>query len=443
MSTQPQQFTRPIPGVLYGITHQFDGTPVIREQKLVKISIGQTKGPAIMVWIENDAEGKPVWRGMLGYKSRDTKVTTLNFTDRAQAETWYRAKKKEAPICNFPRKLSFFTFNRQLPDGSFECDFDAIAAHGAKPTEIPIIFFSDNPLDYAFQMWSKSELRCTGDGINAERSFNLANTPEEKDLAQQAKAAGLRLFPVLDGCFNTGCKYVGARDGCKPHADLKFQLTKNLKLGGTSYFTTTGIRSIQQLYSSIYRFKSATGGGDPQNGRMAGLIVNMTLKAYTTNHEGQAATQYGVSLEIPADDLDALEKRLIEQRNRFSRNLPATRPQASLPRSNVPLLTSGEEDEVVEPIYESEAAQAAAIDAEFNDGDGEGEESTEEATPSDPAPAQPAPQVSGNLADRIRKNTKAKPEPVTVAASVPATQDPAPSAADPTASTDNSDKGWF
>lgn len=402
MSTQPSIITRPQPGIMYGLNHAYDGTPIVRVQKLVKVGIGQPKGPAIMVWIENEK-----WRGSLGYKSKSTNVTTFNLDDRARAEAWYRAKKKEAPTCNFPRKLPFFSFTRQVGDGSFEPDFDAIEKHGSTPTELDILFLNNDPLEAAYQMWSKSELRCTGDGLHAERSFNLARTDDEKKLVEESKLQGARFFPVLDGCWTNGCKYVGQKDGCKPHADLRFQLFNSLRVGGTAYFTTTGMRSIRQMFSAIHEFKAMTGGGDANAGRIAGVPFTLTVRPYQTNHDNQPATQYGVSLEFRAKNIDELRKGLVEQAANFHRNMRIIEPvvRSLGPQQIVPLLEAGSDDDDG-VIYEDEAGQARAMTDEFSEGDGTDDEGEPVAA------TEPEPEPTGDLKSKLRSRRPTEPTPI-------------------------------
>ncbi|MCE5309659.1 MAG: hypothetical protein LLG20_18650 [Acidobacteriales bacterium] len=429
-----QTIARPQPGVLFGITHTTDGEPIVREPKLLRVGIGHPKGLALSVWMEGG-----VWRGSAGYKKP---LKSVRFADRKAVEKWYYEEKAKAAAseayakeitCPYPRKLPFFYFTRQLSDGTFEPDFDAIAAHGQMPTELDIVFLDDNPLDGAYQMWSKSELRCKGDGINAERVLTLAGqkwltytpAPEELELAEAARKDGLKFFPIQGGCFTCGCPYTTEyQDGrgrmqpppCKPGGDLKFQLLKIIRVGGTAYFHTTGVRSIQNLFSGLYRIKALTGG------RLAGIPLKLVMRPYRTNHNNQPAIQYGVSIEFRAEDLDALKKNLIEQALKFrqiadlpgqvlgggrqiaapeSRMLPAPDTADPASESGATLIDD-----------EGEGLQALAMSAEFygateDDGEPEGE---------------PEPQQAGNDALKAALGAK-KPQDAPPAAQ---SQTPAP-----------------
>jgi hypothetical protein len=352
--------------MLYGITHEIDGQPIIREPRILKVGIGCPKGPAIDVLIR---DGK--WWVRTGFGQG--KVTAFPCENRAHAERRYAEMKPQAPVCPYPRKLDYFTFTRQIADGTFEPDYDAIEAHGEKPGTIDLIFFDDEPLEAAYQYWGASELKCKGDGINAQRVLAMAATDAERDAAELAKAGGHRYFPITGGCSLKGCPFaVESTDGrgrpappaCKPHADLKFQLAKNLRLGGTAYFTTTGRRSISQLFSSLYRFRKVTGGGDPERGFLAGIPFQMVLKPFRTNHNGQAGTAFGVSLEFRSSSVEDLLKNMAEQGMKFRSAMARTAPAlleagpAIHQTAALPVEATEAPAELVDPGEEEIAARA-------------------------------------------------------------------------------------
>lgn len=313
---------RPIPGVLFGITHQADGSPIIRESKVLKVGIGIPKGRGLNVFIRNDGR----WYFTIARKEGGKvveKTIEKGLGSRKEAEDFYRQYYKTAEVVNRPRKLGYFTFTRPVPqqDGSevFEPDWDAIEAHGPTPREIDIVFLDDSPFDGAYQMWSTSQLQCRGDGMVAQRVLELAANDQEKELARQAKENGERYFPIIGGCWTNGCSYSkpvvkGDKEypsPCKPGGDLKFQLANNIRVGGTAYYHTTGFRSISQIFSSLERIKALT------NGRVAGIPLKMVLRPYRTKHNGQTATQYGVSIEFRAQDIGSVQRNLIQQAWKF------------------------------------------------------------------------------------------------------------------------------
>jgi hypothetical protein len=389
---------RPLPGVLFGITHTPEGAPIIRERRVLKVGIGLPKGRGLNVWLHNDK--KWYFRMAVKRNGRTEFETCVNpyvpvpqgqqpqqsFT-RKEAERFYRENIKKAEMVSYPRKLGYFTFTRPVlqDDGTevFEPDFEAIEAHGPSPTEIDIVFLDDNPFDGAYQMWSTTELRCKGDGVIARRVLDMAANDQEIALAEAARKNNERYFPIINGCAMNQCSYrepviKGNKEypsPCKPGGDLKFQLASNIRVGGTAYFHTTGFRSISQIFSSIEQIKTLTGG------RLAGIPLKMVLRAYRTRHNDQSAMQYGVGLEFRAEDLQALRKNLMEQAWRF-REIPA---QAALPARYIEAPTSEavgiEEGEDDAPIPAQAMADEYYPGVPDDDGDGD-----------DPAEAAPAPQ---------------------------------------------------
>src|SRR5581483_8601286 len=411
---------RPIPGVMFGITHEPDGSLILREAKVLKVGIGLPRGRGLNCWIHNDG----LWYFRMAVKG-DNKIefkTVGKLKTRKEAEQFYHDNYAKAEMVNYPRKIGFFTFTRPVlqQDGTeiFEPDFEAIEAHGIMPTEIDVVFLDDNPFNGAYQMWSSSELKCKGDGVNAMRVLSMADTAQDKQLVEEAKQRGEKHFPIIDGCWTCGCPFsqesVDDRgrtlpSPCHPGGDLKFQLAKNIRVGGTAYFHTSGIRSITQIFSSIERIKALTGG------RLAGIPLKMVLRAYKTKHNGQPATQYGVSLEFRAEDIESLRKNLIEQAWKFRQIAEPTPPRRMIEASAEPAYVEDDEDT---PF------SAQAMSDEFYP-EGPAEESAPQ-TPQSPAANPSGPSASAanatnaktqDLADKLQQrrtaNKKVDEEPAT------------------------------
>lgn len=336
---------------MYGLTHDVDGTPRVVEPKTVKVGIGLAKGPAMFVWI--DAARK--WCVTVG------KDSTTRFETKKEAQEFYRKSKPNAPERKYPQRLSFFVFSRISPDGTMEPDWDATEAHGYMPTEIDIIFVKDEPLTASYQYWTSTEKKCEGDGLNAQRILSLASTKEEKELAAKAAKAGEKTFPIANGCWTRGCPYAkpqaeGKPSLCKPHGRLLFQLVRSPRLGATAYFDTTGFRSISQIFSCLETFRNFTRNSPTDEGAVAGIPLTMVLRPYRTAHNGQAATQYGVSLEYRAENAVEAKRQLVEHSQNF--RLAGMEHVRALPPA--PVDVQPDEDEEVPP------ETAAAMNAEFN-----------------------------------------------------------------------------
>ncbi len=295
--------TGPMVGQLFGLTHNTDGSMIVRKSKLLKVGIGIPKGPALNVWTQRQPDGSVVWKLMLGFKEGATKTATLK--TRAEAEAKFNEAYSTAPICKYPRKIGYFTFTKPVMVADVERylpDFDAIEAYGPTPTEIDVVFMDDSPFTGAYQMWSSSELRCKGDGITANRLVTLATADEKATFVTE----GEKWF-TPEKCWTTGCQYAtGEPTLCKPGGDLTFQLASSIRIGGTAFFHTTGFRSISTIFNSLTDIALLTGG------RLRGLPVKMCLRPFKTNHNGQVATQFAVSLEFRAPDATTLRKKLLE-----------------------------------------------------------------------------------------------------------------------------------
>ena len=316
--------TGPRKNVMVGLTHSREGLPIIIEDKAVKVGIGLPRGKAVDVWV--DASGEWNIRQGNAASGKLTFKTVAKVKARAEAEAEFRKAYEGADLCGYPRKIPYFTFTRPVmgKDGAevYVPDWDAMEAysfadpqHPGAPTEIDIVFLSAEPFSGSFSMWSSSELRCSGDGVDANRSVQMYD--EEKKVPEpmreawkSAKAAGQRTFVVSEGCWSCECPFSKEKDGkpspCKPSGDLRFQLLRSPKVGGTAFFHTSGYRSIRQLFSAVESIKELTGG------RIYGIPLKMVVKSHVTNHANQKAIQQNVTLR-PRDEDKAVWNKLIER----------------------------------------------------------------------------------------------------------------------------------
>lgn len=408
--------------MLIGITNTADGTPIIRVPKMVKVSIGVPRGPALYVWIQRSEDGtRNEWLYKMGTKAEGgrmewnvskERVPVLKedgTSNRALAETKYWLYVKKAATANYPQKLPYFTFTRpEMVEGveQFVPDFEAIERFGPTPTSIDVVFMDDVPFDGEYAMWSTSELKCHGDGVHALRKLAMAATDEEKALAAEAKARNDQFFPVITGCATTGCSYyrptVDSKGKeipalCKASFDLKFQLIHDIRVGSTSYFHTSGFRSISQLFSGLMQIQALTGG------RLRGVPVRLNLRPYKTKHNGQAATQYGVYVEFRAGNVEALKKNLLEAASQFSGIAPAPKQIQAPAAPNA----SGLVD-----VSEDRPYSASVVAAEFYPEAGVSEDDDEfgDGVNDDSAPVHPAATASAETQATLKETLKETPE---------------------------------
>lgn len=353
---------RPHAGVLVGITHTSEGAAIIRQPRVLKVGIGLPKGKAINVWINKSGQ----WAIATGYSKDNGAVKYFKTMDEARQA--FPALYESAPICPYPRKTPYFTFTQNTAgDGTFLPAWEAIEAHGPTPTQIPIVFTSDHPHagpGTGYRMYSATELKCKGDGVNALRVLSLAETDEEKVLAKQAKESGDKYFPITEGCWTLGCKYAKPlinnrgqeQRQCTPHMDLTFQLVKCMSLGNTAYYHTTGVASISNVFSSLNEVLRVAQLLELPTG-MCGIPMELTVRKFNTNHNGKPGNAYMVMVGptvSAANRLYAmLEKRFMEDR---------------VLESKVVSLIEGEVEPAPEDDDEEESPLGAeAIHAEFVD----------------------------------------------------------------------------
>lgn len=311
--------THPRPGVLVGITHSTDMVPIIREPRVLKVGIGVPKGRSSYVYTH---QGRWIVRYGVYNESKLVMETAKGldgkngFATRQECEAWYATNKARFAVSKYPQRIPFFTFTRKTtvdvkgkPEESFEPDFAAIEAHGDTPREVEVVFMSEDPFGGNYQAWSASELKCFGDGITASRVIQMGN--ESWPGWKEAKEAGEKRF-LIDQCWmSEACPYMAeaGKDKlvCKPNVNVAFQLAKSIRLGATAYCSSTGRKSAEQLFSSLFKIRAAA---ERAGGSIVGVVMKLVLAPYQTNHNNIRATQYGISVELRQQDVKALHEAL-------------------------------------------------------------------------------------------------------------------------------------
>lgn len=340
---------------MYGLLHETSGLPRDHRVRILRVAIGAPKGPDVHAFI--DGAGK--WTLQVGHYQEKKRVAKEHkFDDRAACEAAYVEARKTAADCLYPRKFAYFTFLQLRHDGKYWADFNAIEQHGSFPTSIDVVFLENEPLTAEYQWWTAAELKCHGNGVDAERVPAEAKNEPEKKAAAEAAKTGERFFPMVGQCATRGCPVpLGDKPMCKPHTRLYFQLVNDVRLGGSCSFDTTGKRSTQQLYSCIRQIKAMTGRGNPDNGTIAGISLKLVVRPYRTNHKGQPATQYGVSLERRGQNMVDLVRQLNAAADEYQQ---AARLQAPARQ-----LTAGAPPIEAEPVIVPDDTEAPLMAAEF------------------------------------------------------------------------------
>jgi len=341
---------------LYGITHDLNGKSFSRLARTLKVGIGYPKGQALHVYI--DKQGKWCIESGVG---KERKVA--RYDSKVSAMGSYADLKKSAPERKYPGKLGYFTFQRVGPDGGFTPDWDAIEIHGPMPTEVGIVFLDNDPLRQQMEWWTAAECKCSGDGRSAIRRLSEAKGKLEQSLASEAKARGEQFFPIVNGCFAYGCPLAkGEKPVCKPHTRLQFQLQNAPAFGSTCTYDSTGFRSAIQLHSSMQQILTVTGRGNPAEGVIAGIPLLLKVLPYKTSHGGQPSTQFGVTLHMRAADAIELVRTAITKGQEFKALAASARLQIAPAAMQI---EAGSEQPEIEGEVLTEAAEAAAMEAEF------------------------------------------------------------------------------
>lgn len=350
---------------LYGLTHADSGEPIIREVTTCKIGIGLPQGRDIHVYID----GSNKWVVKVG------KDKVLRFDTRAEARKSYLEEAKTAPERKFPGKIQYFTFTRVSADGNYQPDFDMIELHGPLPTEVPIIFFRNEPLKAEYAYFTALEKKCSGDGKDARRVVTLFTNKDQEAAAERARDAGERYYDIEDGCWTRGCPFAKpTEDGgkhypsaCKPHGRLLLQFLKAPTLGATAYFDTTGRRSISQLFSCLQDFREFTGHGDVDRGHVAGIPLWLTVRPYraTFMQSGvkKTSTQYGVGIEFRPEGIEP--GRLVESLIAAGEEYRQRTEVRQLTEGPIAVRLDGEEQErELVPAIEMTAEEVEDIEAD-------------------------------------------------------------------------------
>ena len=391
---EPRELPRPHSRA-YGITHDAETlAPMVRLPRSLKVSIGMPAGPDMRA-IYQEHEAGP-WRITVGNgkAGRERTVNNYRFKTVEEAQKYWRENWTKAPKLAFPQKLSWFTFRRIGPDGNLEPDWQAIHAHPGTPTEIPIVFMTDEPFQANDQLWGTDKLKCFGDGVNALRVHEMAQSAAEKQLSQQWKHE--RYFPIVRGCRLYGCPHsLGDTPACKPHGTLTFSLANDIRVGAVAEYLTTAKRSIRQLNSTIAALQASVAAISGGTRTIKYLVMTLHVEPYTlTRKNGQKSQAYAVRIEMPAGTLENLRRTV------WNSVITAAQPIAQLTAA----------DQEPEAADEDEAA---AINAEFHPvvepefDDEEPSQSAPAAQTASAAPAAPAAPAPSRAATATRSATDA------------------------------------
>jgi len=177
---------------------------------------------------------------------------------------------------------------------------------GANPRELIIQFYSNDPrecFDTSLMWWSKTGLKCRGDGETAER-FDEFGEPE----------------PIT--CTYTECEHYRNGD-CKERGILRFIVKESKGLGYYDLVTSSikSIREISQFFTAMENLKIDYAGAD--------MILRLAPSEVVYEKDGKkhTTTVYTLSLNTEASFQDLLtgKKELTEAK----KALPEAKEEAT------------------------------------------------------------------------------------------------------------------
>jgi hypothetical protein len=189
-----------------------------------------------------------------------------------------------------PSKLDHFIFLRKGGKSlEWEPDPTQMKHYGDECREVFIILLDDeieNVFRTEYAWWSKTEKKCSGDGLKAWR-----RTQENPD--------GEDWKPCGDGCPDLEASR------CKPSGDLYFILADFPRLGSVCRLHTTSYRSIRQLHSALEQIRTVTGG------RLAGIRCKLAVRPEKTSYTDasgakKSTTIFALNIELSAQDMQKL-----------------------------------------------------------------------------------------------------------------------------------------
>lgn len=218
-----------------------------------------------------------------------------------------------------PRRLDHFVFKRKTLRGQdvvWEPAPDITEAHGAKPTELGIVFLHDDPkeiLRTEYAWWTAAGCKCRGELVQIANGNSVKHEmrairktlqhPEgEAWPGQYRYAGGPKKGQPFEFCGD-GCPDL-ERGDCRPSGDLYFMLERFPKLGAVCRLHTSSYRSVRNLSNGLMQISRFNGN------RLAGVKALLRATPERIWYTDQSGTRHSsvvhiLSLEISARDLAA------------------------------------------------------------------------------------------------------------------------------------------
>lgn len=243
--------------MIIDLTHNADGTEIIRRSVTTKVAIG-----------------KPPSEGQ-NYPQR---VDHFLFQRKTSKKVMKEVKQQDGSKKNV-----------MVDQVVWDEDADMMAFYGKDCREFWIVLMDDDPTTVfktEMAIWTRTQKVCSGDGELAWRISK--DNPNGADHTP---------------CANHGCKELEAKL-CKPCGDLYFVLADFPALGTIAKLHTSGWQSIREISSALADLRNVTGG------RLMGVRCKLTMRlensSYMQGNVRKAGTKWVLGIELTAKDIQQL-----------------------------------------------------------------------------------------------------------------------------------------
>lgn len=186
-----------------------------------------------------------------------------------------RESKTPGKKWRMPKKLDYIQVVHSQRDSNdnFMQDAEIHKLIGLKPTEIDVIFLSDDPNKVfltSYALYAGRKCTCRGDGDTAVKVIEDPKNPQN-----------VRTETVTCPCpYLKGQEVEGKTYQCKPTGILCCVLAKAQRVGGIWTLRTHSWYTVQNIMSSLMEMLSITGGV------LAGIQFKLVLRAKTVQDKG-------------------------------------------------------------------------------------------------------------------------------------------------------------
>lgn len=266
---------------------------------------------------------------------------------------------------NYPQRLDHFIVTvKTAKAGGWEEDvpFTKMLKDKYCPGEVPfreldVILLDEDPekifrSEYAWR--TQTQLKCHGDGRDAVRRFSELHPDDQRGMPDKKPNDWIE----IDGC-GRGCPQLEQKL-CKPSGDLYFIFPERPVLGSVAMLHTSGYESVKRLTSSLQDIMTKVA---EHGGTLKGLQLKLVARPYKTSWLDGAArkssSQLGFNLEFRQEDHRKLLPALVQQSRDFNKDIGEVIDVETLSEEETQSTIQPEFHPTEEQIAEKNRAEAA------------------------------------------------------------------------------------